>query len=74
MKFFKRRFREPSTWAGIAAILSGVGLATGQSGGTLDATADLIGQSTQAAMSGGWEMGVTAGVTGLLAMILGERE
>lgn len=75
MAFFKKlkgRATEPSTWAGVAGILTGVGMITGDTSITGTAS-DLIGQGLQAASSGGWQMGLTVGLAGLLGVIFKEK-
>jgi hypothetical protein len=70
-KKLQERLREPSTYAGLAAVTVGVG----QVGKIEEApqVAELIGQAGQAAVTGDYVTAVGMGLFGLLSIFMKEK-
>jgi hypothetical protein len=71
--WFKRRAREGSTWAGLAAAIFGIGeIAKVKEAGAI---AEAVGKAGEVMVSGGdWKVGVTVGIGGLIAALLPDRD
>jgi purine-cytosine permease-like protein len=67
----KQRFREPSTYAGLAALTVGVGQVAKIN--EAPQVADVIGQAGQAAVAGDWVGAGTMGLLGLLSIFMREK-
>lgn len=76
-RFFRklgRRLKEPSSFAGYAAIATGAAMIhSDRAGQTVAAGTEVAAEAIEAATVGGWEVGVTVGLLGLLAILRGEK-
>jgi len=67
----KQRFREPSTYAGLAAVTVGVGQVAKIN--EAPQVAELIGQAGQTAVAGDWVGAGMMGLLGLLSIFMREK-
>lgn len=72
MNFFRKRFREASTYGGFAGIVAGLGLLLKVD--EAPAIADAVAQGGQAIVTGQTGLGVGAIVAGILGALLADRD
>ena len=70
----KNRFREPSTYAGIAGLLASIGVIVGPSAAEkINPIAQAVAEGGGLIASGGTALGITAILGSILAIVLPEK-